>query len=50
MSENKTYFEVIYGCLWEMYLAEIQDQGIKGCLSILKDYLVHMLEIEKVEK
>jgi len=47
MSEEKTYFEVIYGGLWEMYLAEIKDQGIKGCLSMLKDYLVHMLEQER---
>jgi hypothetical protein len=42
-----TVFEALYGGLWEMYLAEIQDQGIKGCLSMLKDYLVTMLEVDE---
>ena len=47
MSKEKTYFDVLYGGLWEMYLAEIQDPGLKGCISMLKDYLVHMLEKER---
>lgn len=50
MKDKKTLWEVMYQTLWEMWIQEIEEDALANCLTILKDYLVEMLESIEVEK
>ena len=39
-----SYFDTLYGALWNMSIQEIEDKALMNCLILLKDYLVMMLE------
>ena len=41
-----SYFDTLYGALWNMSIQEIEDKALMNCLILLKDYLVMMLESE----